>query len=363
MRNDRWTSNSPRIVWAIAAKDIVDAIKSKMTISVIAGVVMMMLTSQAFPFLLGLSDIAQVVVYDAGHSRLVDELRESDRYRLLAAESRQEMDDILLSMNADVLGLSVPADFDDVLDSPGTAVLEGYVVWAARSAADELRSEMEGFLEEQLGRPVTVRVEGNFVFPPADGAGRIGMIASVLVLVLVSMGGFIVPYLIFEEKQTHTMEALLVSPASASQIIAGKALAGLFYCLTAEAVALAFNWAVVVSWGPAIMAAVCGAVLVIAVGLTVGSLFQTAQEMSVWIAIPVAALLLPTMLIMVDTHLPAWLEAAVPWLPTIALARAFMLSFSDGATLVRALPYLAIVAGWALPAYAAVVLIVRRSDR
>lgn len=352
-----------RIVWAIAAKDMVDAIKSRMTISVIAGVVMMMLTSQAFPFLLGLSDIAQVVVYDAGHSRLVDELRESDRYRLLPAESRREMDEILLSLNTDVLGLTVPADFDDVLDSQGTAELEGYVVWAARSAADELKSEMEAFLKEQLGRPVTLHVEGNLVYPPADGAGRIGMIASVLVLVLVSMGGFIVPYLIFEEKQTHTMEALLVSPASVSQIVMGKALAGMFYCLTAAAVALAFNRAVVVNWGLAIAATVCGALLVIAVGLVIGSLFQTAQEMSVWIAIPVAALLLPTMLVMIDAHLPAWLAAVVPWLPTVALAEAFMLSFSDGATLVSALPHLAIVVGWALPAYAAVVLIVRRSDR
>jgi ABC-2 type transport system permease protein len=352
-----------RIIWAMAAKDIVDAIKNRMTISVIVGIGMMMLTGQAFPFLLSLSDISQVVVYDAGHSRLVDELSDGDGYRLLTAESKDELDQILLSMNADVLGLSVLADFDQVLDSGGPAEVEGYVVWAARSAAEELKSEMEGYLEEQLGRPVSVRVEGNIVYPPAEGAGRIGMIASVLVLVLVCMGGFIIPYLIFEEKQTHTMEALLVSPASVSQIIAGKALAGLFYCLTAAAVALAFNHAVIVHWGLAVLAVVCGAILIIAIGLVIGSLFQTAQQMSVWIAFPVAALLLPAMLVMVDMRVPAWLEAIVPLLPTIALAKVFLLSFSGSATLAQALPDLAILIGWALPVYAAVVWIVRRSDR
>jgi ABC-2 type transport system permease protein len=352
-----------RIVWAIAAKDMVDAIKNKMTISVIVGIGMMMLTGQAFPFLLSLSNISHVVVYDAGRSRLVAELKESDRYRLLTAESREELDEILLSMNTDVLGLSVPADFDQVLDSGGSAELEGYVVWAARSAAGELKSEMEAYLEERLGQPVSVRVGGNIVYPSAKGGGRIGMIASVLVLVLVCMGGFIIPYLIFEEKQTHTMEALLVSPASVSQIIAGKALAGLFYCLTAAAVALAFNHAVIVHWGLAILAVLCGALLIIAIGLVIGSLFETAQQMSLWIAFPVAALLLPTMLVMVDTRLPPWLEALVPALPTLALARVFMLSFSGSATLVRALPDLAILIGWALPVYAAVVWIVRRSDR
>jgi len=39
-----------------------------------------------------------------------------------------------------------------------------------------------------------------------------------------------------EEKEKHTMEALLVSPASYSQIVLGKTIAGIFYCLTAAAV-------------------------------------------------------------------------------------------------------------------------------
>jgi hypothetical protein len=53
----------------------------------------------------------------------------------------------------------------------------------------------------------------------------------------------------------------------------------------------------------------------------------------------------------------------LPWLPTIALGNLFLLSFSGSATLAQALPDLALVLAWALPLYAAVVWMVRRSDR
>ena len=159
------------------------------------------------------------------------------------------------------------------------------------------------------------------------------------------------------------MEVLLVSPASVSQIVTGKALAGLFYCLAAAVVAVAFNSAAVVHWGLLILAVITGALLVIAVGLVLGSLFEAAQQMSLWAAIPLAGLLLPVILVSMDMSLPPWLDTLFPWLPTVALAKIFLLSFSGSATLMRALPDLAIVMGWALPIYAIVVWIVRRSDR
>jgi ABC-2 type transport system permease protein len=348
-----------RIVWAIVVKDIVDAIKNKTTISIILGMVMVMLTGQAMPLLLKLSDVARVIVYDAGDSQLVADWGESDQYQLIAVESVQELDEYLVSMNSQMLGLVIPADFDQSLRPE----LEGYVVWSARSAASELGSETERYLTELLGRPVRVHIEGNIVYPPAEGSGRLGMIATVLVIVLAIIGGFMVPYLMLEEKQTHTMEVLLVSPASVSQIVTGKALAGLFYCLTAAVVAVAFNSAAVVHWGLLILAVISGALLLIAVGLVLGSLFEAAQQMSPWAAIPLAGLLLPVILVSMDMSLPPWLDTLFPWLPTVALVKVFLLSFSGSATLMRALPDLAIVMGWALPIYAIVVWIVRRSDR
>ena len=351
------------VIWAIAVKDMVDAIKNRTTISIIVGMFMVMLTSQAMPFLLKLSDVSRVLVYDPGDSRLVAELADSEAYSPIPVDSRQELDDYLVSMNAEMLGLVVPADFDRRLDSGGEPELEGYVVWSARSAAADLASETEAHLEELLGRPVSVRTNGNIVYPPAAGSGQLGMVATALIIVLASIGGFIVPHLMFEEKQTHTMEVLLVSPASISQIVTGKALAGLFYCLTAAAVALAFNAAVIVHWGVAILGTLAGAFLVIAIGLVLGSLFENAQQMSLWAALPIVGLLLPVILETMAIKLPPWLEAAIPALPTVALAKIYLLSFSGGPTLLGALPDLAIIVGWTLPIFAVVVWIVRRLDR
>jgi ABC-2 type transport system permease protein len=356
-----------RIVWAIAAKDITDAIKNKTILSVVLGMAMLMLSAQVFPLLLKLSATPRAVVYDAGKlpggtSRLLSVMAEDAYYRLTEVDSQQAMEDKLVDLNAEVLGLVIPTGFEEMLESGTQGELEGYVVWARRSAADKLAGEMERYLETLLQEPVQVRVEGNLVYPPPEGTASLGMIAAVLTLVLVTTGGFLVPYLIFEEKQTHTMDALLVSPASAADITIGKALAGIAYCLTAMAVVLAFNYSAVVCWEVATLAVLVGAVFAVGVGLLMGSVFGTAQQVGAWMILPIAALMVPIMLTMLG-NLPPLLAASLPWLPTIALGDLFLLSFSGSATLARALPDLAIVLAWTLPLYAAVIWIVRRSDR
>ena len=90
--------------------------------------VMVMLTGQAMPLLLKLSDVSRVIVYDAGNSQLVADWGKSDQYQLIAVESRQELDEYLVSMNSQMLGLVIPADFDH---SPSPE-LGGYIVWSAR---------------------------------------------------------------------------------------------------------------------------------------------------------------------------------------------------------------------------------------
>jgi ABC-type Na+ efflux pump permease subunit len=356
-----------RIIWAIAAKDITDAIKDKAVLTVVLGMAMLMLSAQAFPFLLKLSATPRAIVYDAGNpaggtSRLIAAMAEDGTYRLTEVDTQQALEDTLIGLNSEVLGLVFPAGTEARLDAGAGAELEGYVVWSRRSVADELAAEMATYLATLLQEPVQVEVEDNLVYPPPEGTASLGMIAAVLTLVLVTTGGFLVPYLIFEEKQTHTMDALLVSPARATDIVIGKALAGMVYCLVAMAVVLAFNRATVAGWGVAILAVLVGAILAVGVGLLMGTLFETAQQVGAWMIVPILALMAPILLVSLG-HLPPLLAACLPWLPAIALGNLFLLSFSGSATLGRALPDLALVLAWTVPLYAAVIWIVRRSDR
>jgi ABC-2 type transport system permease protein len=356
-----------RIIWAIAAKDITDAIKNKIIITIVLGMATMVLSTQAFPFLLGLAATPRAVVYDAGKppdgtSPLISAMAEDGTYRLTEVDSQQALETVLVDLNAKVLGLVIPADFAQAVESGAEVRFEGYVVWARRSAAGALANEMGAYLETILQRPVYVDTEGNIVYPPPEGTGSQGMLAAVLALILVTTGGFLVPYLIFEEKQTHTMDALLVSPASAADIVIGKAVAGVVYCLTAMAIVLAFSHASVVSWGVVTLAVLSGALLAVGVGLLMGSIFETAQQVGAWSIIPIMILMAPIMLATLG-GLPPALESVLSWMPTVGLGNLFLLSFSGSATLARALPDLALVLAWTLPVYAIVIWIVRRSDR
>ncbi len=368
MNKTRTTANERmRIIWAIAAKDITDAIKNKMIISVVLGMAVMMLSAQVFPFLLKLSATPRAVVFDAGKapdgvSHVISAMAEDGHYRLTEVDSRQALEASLANLNAEVLGLVIPPGFTQTLESGARGRLEGYVVWARRSAASKLAAEMESYLTTLLSKPVRVETEGNLVYPPPEGTGSQGMTATVLSLILVITGSFLVPYLIFEEKQNHTMDALLVSPANATDITIGKALAGLVYCLTAMAVVLAFNHSNVVNWAVSALAVLVGALFAVGVGLLLGSMFETAQQVGAWSIVPVVVLMAPVMLATLG-NLPPALETLLPWMPTIGLAKLFLLSFSGSATLPRALPYLVLLLGWTLPVYAAVIWIVRRSDR
>ena len=49
--------------------------------------------------------------------------------------------------------------------------------------------------------------------------------------------------------KNKTLEALLVSPASAGQVVLGKALAGSFYVLLGGGLFFGLNWAAVTNWG------------------------------------------------------------------------------------------------------------------
>jgi ABC-2 type transport system permease protein len=348
-------SASLRIIWAIATKDILEALKNRVLISLVVAMVFMMFSAQALPLLLKLGGATTVIIFEPGGSRLTEALQDNSLYRVVEARSRQEMEKLLVEASEEALAIAVPAAGESL-------ELNGYITWANRTKATTLKTDLENHLTEQMGQPVWIHVEGNIVFPPPEGTRSQKMTASVMVIILMTLGTFLIPHLMFEEKQAHTMEVLLVSPASYSQVVMGKALAGLFYCLVGMAVVLAFNYHLIAWWGAAVLAVLCGAVLFIALGLVLGTVFETPQQMSGFVVIPFLILMLPTLLGMLGT-LPEPFAALAGWLPTMALSRVFLASFSNSTSWAQVLLDLALVLVWAIPVYAAVIWLLRRSDR
>jgi ABC-2 type transport system permease protein len=222
---------------------------------------------------------------------------------------------------------------------------------------------VEGELTHLVGRPVRVNLDTSEITPRPDSEGPLFLVAVAILLALTIAGATIVPHLMIEEKQTRTLDALLVSPARSSHLVIAKALTGLFYCLTIGGVVLAFNAAVINHWGLAILTTLLGSLFTVALGLLLGSLFEVKQQLTMWGFVLIAVLLIPVFLSLMRSILPDSVGAVISWIPTVALSTVFRVSFSGGAPLAEFGPQLALVVAWTAPIMAATVWIVRRSDR
>jgi ABC-2 type transport system permease protein len=356
-----------RITWAIAAKDIVDAVKNKTTLTNIVLVFVMMVIYRAMPAVTSADDPIRVLVYDAGDSTLVETLKKSPALKVYAQSSRQELLTKMRGGDDDELGLVIPAGFDQALAAGASPELEGYVVyWASDRALDELTSQVEQEIAEWTGQPVHIRLNEERLYPePASPEIGSALMTSLMALffALTMIGVTTAPILMIEEKETKTMDVLLVSPARSGHLVAGKALAGLFYCLTAAVVILAFSSTLIISWGIVIAVVILGSLFAVAVGLLLGMLCPTKQHYTICTMGLMAVLFLPFFLAVMRDILPGAVSAIIPWLPTAALAEASWSTFAQTVPWSAFGPQLMLVAGYTLLILAAVAWIVRRADR
>jgi ABC-2 type transport system permease protein len=367
MANENFSANlcaNLRIVWALAAKDIADAVKNRTTLTLIITVLFTVFAYRMLPSWQNGDLPPRLALYDAGESRLVAELEHSNDFDLFLATSQREMEAYLGSMDIVVLGLVLPTGFDQHLASDNPVELDGYVIhWASAGAAANVQTFFEAQLAELTGKPARINIDGNTVYTQKDSRGY-ALLAALSVIFAVTMVGIsMVPNIMLEEKQTKTIDALLVSPASAGHVVLGKTLTGLFYCLTAIGVAFAFNLALINHWGLAIVAALCGSLFTVALGLLLGSIIESRGQLTLWAWVMFIPLLAPVLLSVLDDVLPAGLVTAFRLVPTVALSRVLRVSFSDRAPVVQFAPELVLVAGCAVLVLAAVAWVVRRSDR
>jgi ABC-type Na+ efflux pump permease subunit len=356
-----------RIIWAIAAKDILEGIRSKTILSAVIAMVFLTAYDTVMPSIRSGNSPPPVVVWDTEGSDLVDQLEESDGIEVTLVSSQQELEHLLGSSFEATMGLVIPPGFDQEVEAEQIG-LEGYVDrWVTDSIAEKTLSTVEAELSALIGRPVQINLETDTVFTERNG-GQSWSASMAAVLMISMFGMFATPALMLSEKFTKTMDALMVSPATATQIVLGKAIAGLFYCFAAAAFVLVFRSALVVHWGITIIAVIIGSLFSVSVGLLLGSATSTRQQTMIWTYI----LFFPSAISVVAsdmlsrTDLPANLQIVrdiVALVPTAALAKVFRVSFArDGAWTDVGLE-LALIGGFTIAILAVVAWVIRRSDR
>ena len=348
------------MAWAIGSKDIVDALKNKNTrtniVLLIFIVVFFYWSSTPRPF----DKRIDVAIYDEGNSSLTDlptQLGDGYSFRFYEASSLQEMERM---MGYKQLGIVIPSDFDRALEADGEPELSGYILWVHRTRVSDLELKYSDKLSELLGQPVRVNIGQNFVIPQPDV--ETSTVQFTILFAVFWMAVTVVPFLMMEEKQTRTMDALLVSPASAGQVIMGKAIAGSFYVLLSGGLFFALNWAYVTYWGLALLAFLCTALFSIGVALALGVFIKSPQQIRLWM-FPIVAVLLVPAFFALEPNLTANLKAIFSWLPTTALVKMFQFALSSHAPLSQLLKNLAIALGSTALVFAVVIWKVRRADR
>jgi ABC-2 type transport system permease protein len=352
------------IVWTIALKDIVDSLRNKLILSLILGMAFMLLMPKTLGLML-VPPETPVLVYDPGKSQLTAALENSDQFRVQRAGSLVELRQVIGSTGYGLgveFALALPDDFDQVLKAGGQPELDGFVAWANRMKVSQLRAEFEERIEETVGYPVNINLDGNILYPPTDSGLWLLLVMVTPVTVIFMMGISLVPALLFEEKQTKTMDALLVSPSSITQVVVGKTLAGLFYVMVAAGVVFAINWTGVVHWDVALLFVLGMGTFSVAVGLILGSFFERQQDVAGLTMLLLVVFIGALFVTLLDVDVPAAVKTVLPWVPSVALAQIIRFVFLENTPWIEIWSNLGGVVVISALLYAVVVWRVRRSD-
>jgi ABC-type multidrug transport system permease subunit len=347
-----------RITWAITLKDVTEALKNRNVISNIIIVLLMMVAYKSMPsWFLDMNDRV-FAIYDPGQSEfssLID-----GKLNYIEAGSRIRLLDLIEDVDVREIGLTIPVDFDKAFSSGEGIELRGDIIWHNRHNALELKVEYESLISEVLGQPVQITLE-EALFPAPDSMGVVTAAISTVITIFFT-GTLTIPHLMIEEKQSRTIESLLVSPADARHVVVGKAAAGLLFSLTMAAIVLAFNREFVIHWALVILVTILGSLFSVSAGLTLGSFLENRQQMMIWSFIPAFVLILPVLLTGIEPILPQAVRNALTLVPTVAHVTAHRYALTEGATLTQILMRLVVVGGWSAILMGIVIWKLKRTD-
>jgi ABC-2 type transport system permease protein len=355
------TAISLNIVWAIASKDIVDAVKNRVVISMIIMLSIMLLVPKLLPYIFEQTQTV-VPVYNVADASLMADLKNSTDLSIQNVHSLQELKLALCNAIYPEIGLLIPAGVKPAIDAGAKVDLQGFVCWDKRHQVSDLQLKLEMLFSQLLGVPVNIDVEGNIIYPPTEGVLYLNLVTINSIVLILMIGIFTVPSLLIEEKEAKTMQALLVSPANIIQVVAGKALAGSFYVVLSGILIFLITWTDVVHWAMAILFIIASGIFSVAVGLVLGCIFDKQQDMAGWITAVLLILVGAVLIKALGVELPALVRNILPWVPSVALAEIYHAALYKAFSPANIWTDFGVVCAFSLILYILVIIRLRRID-
>ena len=355
--------NNLRIILTLAQKDIAAMLRSRAVLTTLIMVLLMIVFYTYLPVWAESSDPPRVWVLGLDDSFLARSLPLSPTLRADEPRDLDRMMNLLRESQTPEIGIILPADLS-LTGGNEPLVLQGYVMyWLNPQQVAELTEAVELELSSLLDRPVHVAVDGNILYPQVGNYGMAATAGFSLVFALTMIGVAAIPQLMMEEKQNHTLQALLVSPATPTMIILAKALAGGFFIGAAFLFSMGFFGAAVLQWWLMLLATLLFGTFAVSIGLFGGTWVENRQQLAllIWGAVPV--IFVSMIAFLLEGLLPDWLIGLVRLLPGAAMIEAISLAFVKDLPLSAVVLPLGVLALWALGLLVLVIWRLQRYDR
>jgi ABC-type transport system involved in cytochrome c biogenesis permease component len=318
-----------RIILAIAWKDILDGWKNKVILTSVITSLFLVIFYHYMPDLTRGDVLPLMVIFDPfGFVNHEDTVGISDfNYRVERSESAFLHN--LRDMETPVIGLVIEDDLNN-LKPNSPLILQGYFpYWMKSAQITSIKTSAEMTLEKIWGSPIEINQDENFVYPIMDdyAYGKTFLATAGLLIQLAIMGLSMAPQLIVEEKESQTLQAVVVSPANLSHFLLGKTLAVLFYTFLTTAIGLFFLRSLIIHWGLTLAALLIGMLTIITPGILLGALLESKQQIHVWIWVMFIPVILPIFFSVVRI-LPDNVMNYIDWWPTVALSRLLRVGFT-----------------------------------
>jgi hypothetical protein len=139
---------------------------------------------------------------------------------------------------------------------------------------------------------------------------------------------------------------------------------GLFYSLAASLLIFILSWRWIVHWDIIFLAIILGGLSAVAVGLLIGTLFDTPTNVNMFVGLLLAVFLMPMYLwTSLAPKLSPLLQSIISALPSIAMYKLVRQSFTDNPSLNILIVNVTILLAWTFLVLGVIAWRVRRLDR
>lgn len=306
-----------RMALAITRKDIADALTNR---GFLVAFLMPPLLSALFAIIFVdeyTNDTLKISVHDPEGSALIEVLRGMEGITLIDAASADQVESAV-GAEAEA-GIIVPTGFDAAIEAGDQPELTVFVDQEEGLGTERgINSLLQEALRQVAGITPPADIAINRVGEPPSqfASGNLSLqhffMMTLVILAMLTLGVNTVPSMMIEEKERHTLDAILVSPAAPVDVVIGKAVVGMLFMAIDVGILLVMNNGLAGQWPLTLLIITLASVMMVLIGLLIGTAFNRQVTANMWGTVLVMVMIIPTWFVSGGPEIVRTLAHALP---------------------------------------------------